>query len=280
MTMTVVPDATALAKALDEALPRVLAIARAGGDPNAPVPGLTWTASQVGTHLTMALLAFSNSIQGIEQTMIFAEAQPGQTMPEYLSIVNDKALEMLGPKNLEEVALGLEAAHEAMTAAFASNPDLEAEVPTAWYGPGETRTVGTLMALAVTETLTHGYDLAGALGANKRFPGENAAPALATIMSQMLPGLVKPDISKDVSVAYEVRIEGGESFVIKIENGQAWTERVGDDVDCVLTMRPEVGLLLAFRRVPLRKAVLGGHSKASGRKPWLGFKFQTYFDNA
>ena len=128
MTMTVVPDATALAKALDEALPRVLAIARAGGDPNAPVPGLTWTASQVGTHLTMALLAFSNSIQGIEQTMIFAEAQPGQTMPEYLSIVNDKALEMLGPKNLEEVEHGMEAAHEAMKAAVASNPELEAEV--------------------------------------------------------------------------------------------------------------------------------------------------------
>ncbi|NLC98485.1 MAG: hypothetical protein GX678_05355, partial [Actinomycetales bacterium] len=64
MTMVIVPNASALSSSLDKALPRVIAIARAGVDPQARVPGLDWTAAEVGTHLTMALLAFANSIQG------------------------------------------------------------------------------------------------------------------------------------------------------------------------------------------------------------------------
>ncbi|NLC98428.1 MAG: hypothetical protein GX678_05060 [Actinomycetales bacterium] len=187
---------------------------------------------------------------------------------------------MFGSKTLEDVATGLEAARGALKQAFATDLDLEAEVPTQWYGPGQTRTIGTLMSLAVTETLVHGWDLAGALGVDRTFPEAEAAPALATLMSQMLPHLVKPDLPKSGPVVYEMRIVGGESFVLRIDNGKAWAEPVGGSVDCVMTMRPGVGLLLAFRRVPVWKAVLGGHSKASGRKPWLAFKFQNYFNSA
>ncbi|HPU13497.1 MAG TPA: maleylpyruvate isomerase N-terminal domain-containing protein [Aeromicrobium sp.] len=284
MSMTVIPDPAALATALDSALPRVIANARSGGDANAKVPGLSWTAAEVGTHLVMALLAFAAAIRGDESDYGFGEKSAMQTMPEYLSTANDSTLEMLGPKTLEEVAQGLEAAHLELREIFAKDLDLETEVPAYWYGPGQTRTVGTLLALAVTETLVHGWDLAGALGLDKWFPASEALPAFPTVMTQMLPLLVDPNFRARRQITFEIRITGAEPFTLSVLDGKAWAGPArapeGEAPDCVIEMDPAWGLLVGFRRVSIYRALLRGKSKASGRKPWLGMKFQSCFMSA
>ncbi len=278
--MTVVPDQAALAKALDSALPRVIAMARAGKNPNAKVPGLDWTAAEVGTHLVMALLVFAASIRGDELTYEFGDEAPNQTMPEFLKTANDKTLKMLGPKTLEDVAEGLEAAHAELQQVFASELDLEAECAAGWYGVGQTRTVGTLLALAVTETLAHGWDLAGALKLDRWFETEEAVVSFPTVMSQMLPLLVDPRVPQDYKVSFEVRITGGQPFIMRLAERKAWTEPAGGEVDCIIEMDPVWGLLVGFRRIPLWKALLKGKVKTSGPKPWLGMKFQSSFMSA
>jgi hypothetical protein len=53
----------------------------------------------------------------------------------------------------------------------------------------------------------------------------------------------------------------------------------GGPVDCVISADPVTLLLVAYGRMPVRRAVLRGGMLARGRRPWLGMRFKDLFFN-
>jgi hypothetical protein len=141
-----------------------------------------------------------------------------------------------------------------------------------------TRSTGTLGALAVTESLVHGRDLARAVGAGTRMSQSSAAAAAPTVMSAMLPLLFDPSRAPGLRATYELRVRGGVPFALRVAQGRAeCLEPAGADADCVITIDPRAALLLGFGRRSLARIMLSGGVLAAGRRPWLGLRFAGLF---
>jgi hypothetical protein len=138
--------------------------------------------------------------------------------------------------------------------------------------------VATLAALGVSESVVHGYDLAGALRTRPWLDERSAAAAAPTVMSAMLPLLVDPAGARGFTGSFEVRIRRSPRFVLRLDAGQARTAPAGGHkVDCVLSLSGCDALLVGFRRRKLWQAIAGGGALAHGRRPWLGLRFATLF---
>jgi len=162
--------------------------------------------------------------------------------------------------------------------ALDTGPDLGAERPTPWYGVGVTRTVATLAALSVSESVVHGYDLAGAFRTRPWLDERSAAAAAAIVMSEMLPLLVDPAGARGFTGSFEVRIRRAPRFVLRVDAGEARAEPAGGrGVDCVLSLSGCDALLVGFRRRRLWRAIASGGALALGRRPWLGLRFNQLF---
>ena len=280
--LTVVADHAELSRAVRAEADRVAGLLRAGGDPGAAAPGLHWTALQVARHLAVALRGFGLAMSGGVGPMELPAHVPGQTMPEFLAAANEVTLGLVPSRSLAEAADALVAGADGVLEALARDGDPDRACGTPWYGPGATRTASTLAALAVTELLVHGYDIAGALGGRREMPVRSARAATATVMTQMLPLLVDPAVPEDLTVRYGVRVRGAGAFTLELARGQVRVAppASSDDVDCTISVTAPVALLLGFRRVSLRRAMLHGGALATGRRPWLGLQFPSLFLSA
>jgi len=180
-----------------------------------------------------------------------------------------------GPR---EAADGLRECADELLAALDAKPDLRAARPTPWYGTGVTRSVAALAALSVSESVVHGYDLAGALRTRPWLDQRSAAAAAPIVMSEMLPLLVDPAGARGFTGSFEVRIRQASRFVVRVDAGRAWTVPAdGREVDCVLSLSGCDALLVGFRRRKLWQAIASGGALAAGRRPWLGLRFHTLF---
>jgi len=153
--------------------------------------------------------------------------------------------------------------------------------PAPWYGPDVTLPAGNILALAVCEILVHGYDLARAVGADLRPTkgmAESATAVAAAMMSEMLPRMLDQHSASGFTGGFEVRIRGGQRFVLRIADGTAWSEAAeGQDVDCVLTLSAYHALLIGYGRLPVWRGIATGKAWAFGRRPWLGPRFPGLF---
>jgi uncharacterized protein (TIGR03083 family) len=277
--MTVEPDRQAVRQALDTESHRVAGRVRGSARLDGPVPGLDWTVGQVAAHLSVIYHAFAAAVRGEDfGADLSGVSGGGQTLPQVTAAVNAFALELFPLGSPGEAADALESGAAELLAAVAEQPDLQVDRVTPWYGPGMTRTVGGLAALAVSETLVHGRDLALALGGDRRLAPEAAAAVAATVLSEMMPGLLDQRRAGRVSGRFELRIRGGQRFVLHIEHGKGWTTAApGSGVDCVMWLSGSTALLVGLGRMPLWRAVAGGGALAFGRKPWLGLRLPSLF---
>ena len=277
--MIVEPDRDALRAALDRESRRLVDRARSSTDLAAPVPGLQWTAGQLVAHLCVVYRAFALAVRGEDLTEdIAANLGTGDTLPEVVASTNARALAVVSFPGPREAADGLRECADELLAALDTGPDLAAARPTPWYGTGVTRTVGTLAALSVSESVVHGYDLAGALHTRPWLDERSAAAAAPTVMSEMLPLLVDPAGARDFTGSFEVRIRHAPRFVLRLDGGRARTAPPdGRQVDCVLSLSGCDALLVGFRRRKLWQAIAAGGALAYGRRPWLGLRFNTLF---
>ncbi|MCU7726939.1 maleylpyruvate isomerase N-terminal domain-containing protein [Actinoplanes sp. KI2] len=277
--MIVEPDRDALRAALDRESRRLVERVRSSSHLGAPVPGLDWTASQLVAHLCVVYRAFALALRGEDLTEeIAANLGSGETLPEVVASTNARAVTVVTFPGPGEAADALRECADEMLAALDSGPDLLAERPTPWYGTGMTRTVGTLAALTVSESVVHGYDLARALRTRPWLDERSAAAAAPTVMSAMLPLLVDPAGAHGFTGSFEVRIRQAAPFVLQVAEGQATAEPAdGREVDCVLSLSACGALLVGFRRRKLWQAIAAGGALATGRRPWLGLRFNTLF---
>jgi hypothetical protein len=97
-------------------------------------------------------------------------------------------------------------------------------------------------------------------------------------MSEMLPRVLDQHAASGFTGSFEVRVRGGQRFVLRIADGKAWSELAKrQHVDCVLSLSAYPALLLGYNRVPLWRVIASGQAWASGRRPWLGLRFSRLF---
>ena len=277
--MIVEPDRDALRAALDCESRRLVERVRSSGHLDGPVPGLDWSAGQLVAHLCVVYRAFALAVGGGEYGPdITANLGTGKTLPEVVASTNARALAVVSFAGPREAADGLRECADELLAALDAKPDLRAARPTPWYGAGVNRTVATLAALSVSESVVHGYDLAGALRTRPWLDQGSAAVAAPIVMSEMLPLLVDPVGARGFTGSFEVRIRRASRFVVRVDAGRAWTVPAdGREVDCVLSLSGCDALLVGFRRRKLWQAIASGGALAVGRRPWLGLRFHTLF---
>ena len=282
---SVTPDRQAVSEAFARESERVVALVRGCHDLRDPVPGLRWNVGQLAAHLTSVYLVFGETMRGGYQdtnlNFAVAAAGEGAGLPAAIAAANEYAIELFAAESALSAADGLAASAAAFLEALSRQESFAQELDTPWYGLGMTRNVGTLASLAVTESLVHGRDLARAVRADTRMSQSSAAAAVPTVMSAMLPLLFDAGRAKGLQADYEVRLRGGERFLMHIGAAKAECFEVGESgkrkVDCVISLDPRAALLVSFRRSSLTRAILHGGAVSAGRRPWLGLRFATLF---
>lgn len=272
-------DRDALRAALEREGRHVAALLRDGAPMDAPVPGLAWNSGQLAAHLCLVCLAFTAALRGERLGLDFGPDRA--TLPETLAAANARALREVSFSTGAEAADGLTDGLAGLLTALDAGDDLHASCGTPWYGARMSFSAGTLMALAGSELLVHGRDLALALGKDTRPGAERRASAAAVagvVMSGMLPHLLDPARAQGLDACFEVRIRGGQRFLLRVADGAARSEAVdGAEADCVLSLAGYTALLVGFRRIPVWRAIATGQALSYGRRAWLGPRFSGYF---
>ena len=283
---SVEPNGGAVRQALEHASERAAGLVREGAPLDGPVPGLEWTKAQLVAHLWAICEAFATTLRGedfVERfgTEFVGSYGSGSTLREAVAGLNAKVVQFASFPSPAAAADALTSGAAGLLAAFDTHRDLRAPRPAPWYGPDETLPVGNMLALAVSEFLVHGHDLARAVGADLRPSAATAASAAAVaaaVMSEMLPRVLDERRASGFTGSFEVRVRGGERFVLRIADGRAWSEAADSQpVDCVLSLSAYHALLMGYDRVPAWRAIASGKAWAFGRRPWLGLRFDHLF---
>jgi hypothetical protein len=260
----VAPRAVATLHAAADELERV-------ADPGARVPGLEWTASDLGRHTLAGARSYEGMMRG--DVTVWADLADGASENERLM------RELVPEQSLADVAPALRTAADSLATTWSSMSGGE-EVP--WHG-------GLRLPARVTVTffwgdvLLHGWDLARL---TKR-PWTIARDDAGTVLDAVLPvagAFVDRDAARGFDATYEIRLRGGATYELAFAPDATLTVTQRDGpgrvaADCRLWADPTTFLLASYGRVsPWRAGVTGG-IVAYGRKPWLAFRFDRLLRN-
>jgi uncharacterized protein (TIGR03083 family) len=271
-------DREAARAAIGAAAGRFTALLRDTHDIGRQAAGTDWTVAETAAHVSVVLAGFSAAIAG-ESQALSVEQYLDADFPTRLANTNDATIAMVDHTDAAPLAAMITAgAQRFLELAAAVDPQLECATP--WYGPGRTRTVGCLTALALGELTVHGYDIAIGTGRPWPISADHAKLIVGTVCPEMSPLAVRPEAGRGAPVTYEVRLrDNGPRYVIRVADGRADVRAVGGPVDCVISADPVTYLLVVYGRMPLRRALLRGGILARGRRPWLGLRFKSLFFN-
>src|ERR1700759_1825633 len=239
--------------ALRGAVARSADLWRAVGRPDAPAPGLTWTAAETAAHVVGDLRDYTKALtRHANGYMTHANRLTGS--PSALSAeVNARHLEEVPERNLHRLADMLEVSADAYLNA-AATADTTAEIATPnglVIGPA------TMAALLLGEQLIHGLDIARTARVPWPIAKADALlvfPGALTVMPQYL----RPGRTAGVHISFELRMRGGPSYRMAVDNGTAVITAAGERADCVITADPVAFLLLGYGRIPQLSPVLRG----------------------
>jgi uncharacterized protein (TIGR03083 family) len=271
-------DRAAAWAAMSAAAERFTALLQETDDIRCQVAGTDWTVAETAAHVSVVFTGFSAAIAGEPQALT-PEQYLDADFPTRLANSNGATIAMVDHTNAGRLAELIAAgAQRFLELAAAADPQMECATP--WYGPGRTRTVDCLTALALGELTVHGHDIATGTGRPWPIPAEHAKLILGTVCPEMSPLVVRPDAARGRPVTYEVRLRGnGPRYVIRVADGMAEVGAVGGPVDCVISADPVTYLLVVYGRMSLGRALLRGRIFAKGRRPWLGLCFKSLFFN-
>jgi hypothetical protein len=187
--------------------------------------------------------------------------------------VNARHLDEVPERDLHRLADLLEAAADAyLKTAVNADPSVNIATPN-----GLVISPATMAALLLAEQLIHGLDIAR----TAKIPWP-IAPADAFLVIpgalSVAPQYLRPSRAAGVHVSFELRMRGGPSYRMSVDDGTAVITAAGERADCVITADPVAFLLLGFGRIGQLSPVLRGQLRPGGRKPWLAMKFGTLLD--
>ncbi|MEE6166895.1 MULTISPECIES: maleylpyruvate isomerase N-terminal domain-containing protein [unclassified Mycolicibacterium] len=271
-------DREAARAAISATATRFTALLQETDDIERPAAGTDWTVAETAAHVSVVFTGFSAAIAG-EPQMLSLEQCAEVDFPTRLAATNAAAIAMVDHADTGQLVERITAGTQRFLALSAA-ADRQLECQTPWYGPGRTRTVDCLTALALGELTMHGHDIATGMGRPWPISTEHAKLILGTVCPNMWPLVVRPEACHGAPVTFEVRLrDNGPRFVVRVADGTAEVRTVGGPVDCVISADPVMYLLVVYGRMPLGRALMRGGILARGRRPWLGLRFKNLFFN-
>lgn len=243
-----------------------------------PAAGTEWTVGQTAAHVAVALTAFSAAINAEPQALT-----PGQYLdadfPTRLAAANAATIDLTHHTDAGHLAESVHSATQRFLS-ITANAEPHRECATPWYGPGRTRTVDCLTALALGELTVHGLDIATGMGQRWPISVAQANLIVGTVCPEMSPLVVRPDAARRAPITFEIRLRGGgPRYATTVSDGAAEVRAAGGPVDCVISADPVAYLLVVYGRMSVRRALLRGKIVATGRRPWLALGFKNLFFN-
>jgi hypothetical protein len=251
--------------ALRAAVARSAELWRSCPDPQAPVPGLTWTAAETAAQVVGDIREYVEALAGRGGPAL------GTGSPSKRSaLANAQHLKEVPERDMTLLAEMLEEHAEEYLIA-AARGDEAARIPTA---NGLVLSPSVMTSLLLGEQLLHGQDIALASRVRWCVARADALLVIPGVLA-VAPEYVHPKRSANVSVSFELRIRGGGRYRLAVHDGHGEITAAGEKADCVLTADPVAFLEVGYGRIPQWRPVIGGKMLASGRKPWLAMKFGT-----
>jgi uncharacterized protein (TIGR03083 family) len=274
--------------ALGEAVDRVTALLRTVTNSDVPALG-DWNLGELAMHLSQVWLV----LPGLARADLseLHELLPGVAGTAGDSVVRDiwdlGGTTILGVRSDPERDLCV-LADRIETRAAQYLKDIEGlapEEPRAWLVEGATVTLQMLTCHLLSETITHGYDIARAAGRPWPIAPADAAMVLNGFIVQVLrtldpSALVQSERAGDARATFELRIRGSATYHFVFDGGELHVEDPAPRrVDCHISADPVALLLLMWGRRSQWQAIARGLLLAWGRKPWLGFQLRAMIRN-
>jgi uncharacterized protein (TIGR03083 family) len=224
-----------------------------------PIPGLEWTAGELGAHVLRAAAVYERAaVEGVD---VWPDLTQGAvTNAEELTKIPDRDSTVIADK---------------LATAFAPVYDAwrRADGPIHWAG-GLMLPVEVVAGLQLGDVSVHGWDLARAAKAKWDIPREEAVLCLDAALS-IAPHFLAPGAA-GFTGTYDVRLRGDGRHVLAFDNGALRVDPAdAPRADCRLSADPATFLLASYGRVPVWRTAVTGAVMAMGRKPWLAFRFKS-----
>jgi uncharacterized protein (TIGR03083 family) len=274
--------------ALGEAVDRVTALLRTVTDTAAPALG-DWNLGELAMHLSQVWLVVPGlaraDLSELHELIPSVAGTAGDSVVRDIWDLGDTTV--LGVQSdLERDLCVLADRIEGRAAQFVAYLDGRTpEEPRAWLVEGACVTLQMLTCHLLSETITHGYDIARAAGRPWDIAPAHAAMVLNGFIVQVLrtidpSALVDPERAGQATATYELRIRDSATYHFVFDGGQLHVEDPSPRrVDCHISADPVALLLLMWGRRSQWQAIGRGQLRAWGRKPWLGFQLRAMIRN-
>lgn len=252
-------------------------------DPHTPVVGSQWNVSEVASHLASVFEAFTKAAVG--SSGHYAHLVPQQSdFHARLAAVNDAVMRARADQRgaepevdtCAEITEGIAQFLNATAALPADEP-----LVTPWYGPGVTRTPDTLTALAVSEVLFHGLDVARTTRAPWRIDPDIAAVLVTELFSTMVP-LMLTELGRATTVSYRVSWRGAlaasPDVMVSFADSTVAVRPAarGERADCRVWAEPVSFLHVMYGRRSIWQAAFTGKVLVGGRRPLAATRLPRY----
>jgi uncharacterized protein (TIGR03083 family) len=238
--------------------------------PDAPSPGLSWTAAETAAHVVGDLRDYTQALTRHANGYMTHANRPTESPSRLSAKVNARHLEEVPERNVHRLAELLESSADAyLNAAAAANPSVEMATPN-----GLVISPATMAALLLGEQLIHGLDISRSANIPWTISAADAFLVIPGVLS-VAPQYLRPRRAAGVHISFELRMRGGAGYRMAVDDGTAVVTAAGEKADCVITADPVAFLLLGFGRISQLSPVLRGQLRPGGRKPWLALKFGT-----
>jgi hypothetical protein len=256
--------------ALRDAVARSADLWRHIDKPDAPAPGLIWTAAETAAHVVGDLRDYTQALTRHANGYMTHANRPTESPSRLSAKVNVRHLEEVPERNLHRLADMLESSADAyLNVAAAADPSVEIATPNGLViGPS------TMAALLLGEQLIHGLDISRTAKIPWTISAADAFLVIPGVLS-VAPQYLRPRRAVGVHISFELRMRGGASYRMAVDDGMAVVTAAGEKADCVITADPVAFLLLGYGRISQLSPVLRGQLRPGGRKPWLAMKFGT-----
>jgi uncharacterized protein (TIGR03083 family) len=236
--------------------------------PDAPAPGLIWTAAETAAHVVGDLRDYTQALTRHANGYMTHANRPTESPSALSAKVNARHLEEVPERDLHRLADMLETSTDAyLNVAAAADPGVQIATPNGLViGPA------TMAALLLGEQLIHGLDISRTANIPWTISAADACLVIPGVLS-VAPQYLRPRRAAGVHVSFELRMRGGASYRMAVDDGTAVVSAAGEKADCVITADPVAFLLLGYGRISQLSPVLRGQLRAGGRKPWLAMKF-------
>ena len=274
--------------ALGEAVDRVTELLRSVTDTSPRALG-DWNIGELAMHLSQVWLAVPGLARGdlseLHELLPGVAGVPGGSVVRDIWDLGDTTI--LGVRSDPERDLGVLADRIASRAAqyLADIEGHAPDEPRAWLVQGAKVTLQMLTCHLLSETITHGYDIARAAGRPWDIDPAEAAMVLNGFIVQVLrtidpSALVHRGRAGDATATFELRIRGSATYHFVFDRGELHVEDPAPRrIDCHISADPVALLLLMWGRRSQWKAIARGQLLAWGRKPWLGPRLRAMIRN-